>query len=64
MLGGIEGNSFVLMEFEDAGGVFEFALLAFAALGLDGAKLFEGLLELTPFPSPPDCYPYGEVTFP
>jgi hypothetical protein len=34
------------MEFQEACGVFEVALLRFAALGLDFAELVDGLLEL------------------
>jgi len=46
MFGGIPGNSFVFVEFEEGGGVAEVALLAVAALGLDGAELGERSLEL------------------
>jgi hypothetical protein len=46
MIGGLPGNSFVLVEFEEGGGVFEFATLAFGAAGLDVAEVVHGLLEL------------------
>jgi hypothetical protein len=46
IFGWIPRNSFVFAVFEDAGGVFEFALLALAALGLEDAELIERLLEL------------------
>ena len=46
MVGGLPGNSFVLMEFEEGGGVFEVAALALAAVGLDLAERVEGFLEL------------------
>ena len=46
MVGGLPGNSFVLVEFEEGGGVFELALLLAAALGLDFAELVQGFLEL------------------
>jgi len=46
MVGGIPGNSFVFVEFEEGGGVFKVALLALAALGLNGAELGERFLEL------------------
>ncbi len=36
----------MFVEFEEGGGVFEIALLALAALGLDGAELSERFLEL------------------
>ena len=46
MVGGIPRNSFVLMEFQDVGGVAEVAALLVAALVLDGAELVERFLEL------------------
>src|ERR1035438_111308 len=46
MVGGLPGNSFVFMEFEDGGGVFELAAFVGAALELDIAELIERLLEL------------------
>jgi hypothetical protein len=46
MLGGLEGNSFVFVEFEEGGGVFEVAALALGAVRLDFAEQAEGLLEL------------------
>jgi hypothetical protein len=46
MIGGLPGNSFVFVEFEDGGGVFEVAALALDAVGLDLAKLVEAFLEL------------------
>jgi len=46
MVGGLEGKSFVLVEFEEGGGAGQVAFLAAAALGLDLAERFEGLLEL------------------
>ncbi|MBZ5611905.1 MAG: hypothetical protein LAP38_26895, partial [Acidobacteriia bacterium] len=46
MIGGVEGNSFVFVEFEEGGGVFEVAALALMAVGLDVAELVEGFLEL------------------
>ena len=45
-IGWIPFDSFAFMEFEDDGGVFQFALFALAALGLEGAELVERLLEL------------------
>ena len=45
-MGGIPRDSFVLMVYEQGGGVLEIALLALAAPGLDGAELVEGFLEL------------------
>ena len=47
MVGGFPGNSFVLMEFQDVGGVAEVTALLVAAVVLDGAELVERLLELT-----------------
>jgi hypothetical protein len=46
MIGGLPGNSFVFVEFEEGGGVFEVAALAFGTVGLDLAELVEALLEL------------------
>ena len=46
MIGGLPGNSFVLVEFEQGGGIVEVAALAVGAVGLDLAKGLEGLLEL------------------
>src|ERR1035438_2054166 len=46
MVGRLPGNSFVFMEFEDGGCVFELAALVLAALELDIAELIERLLEL------------------
>src|ERR1700690_939228 len=46
MIGGLPGNSFVLVEFEQGGGIVEVAALAVDAVGLDLAKGLEGLLEL------------------
>ena len=46
MRGGLPGNSFVLVEFEEGGGVSEIAALAVGAVGLDRAKGVEAFLEL------------------
>jgi hypothetical protein len=46
MVGGLPGNSFVFVVFEEGGGVFEVAALALDAVGLDIAELVDGLLEL------------------
>ena len=46
MIGGLPGNSFVFVEFEEGGGVFEVAALAVGAVGLDVAEHGEVLLEL------------------
>jgi hypothetical protein len=46
MLGGLPGNSFVLMEFEEGSGLSELAPLALGAFILNGAELVEGFLEL------------------
>jgi hypothetical protein len=46
MIGRLPGNAFVFVEFEDCGGVLEFAALMLAALELDVAELVERLLEL------------------
>ena len=46
MIGGLPGNSFVLVEFEQGGGIVEVAALAVGAVGLDLAEHFEAFLEL------------------
>ena len=46
MIGGIPRNSFVLVEFEEGGGVFEVATLALGAVGLDVAERVQAFLEL------------------
>ena len=46
MVGGLPGNSFVFVEFEEGGGVFELAALAFPTVGLDVAEVLESFLEL------------------
>ena len=46
MVGGLPGDSFVFVEFEEGGGIFEIAALAIGAVGLDFAELVERLLEL------------------
>ncbi|MBZ5607469.1 MAG: hypothetical protein LAP38_04365 [Acidobacteriia bacterium] len=46
MAGGIEGNPFVVVEFEEGGRVFEVAALALAAVALDLAEMVESFLEL------------------
>ncbi len=46
MIGRLPGNSFVFMEFEEGGGVFEVAALALGAVGLNLAELVEAFLEL------------------
>lgn len=46
MIGGFPGNSFVFVELEEGGSVFEFAALALDAVGLDFAKLVQAFLEL------------------
>ena len=46
MVGGLPGDSFVFMEFEEGGGVVELAALAVAAVGLDVAEGGERFLEL------------------
>jgi hypothetical protein len=46
MIGGLPGNSFLFMEFEEGGGVSELAALALVALGLDVEELVERFLEL------------------
>jgi hypothetical protein len=39
--GGVPGNAFVFMEFQEGGGALEVALFAEAALGLDFAELVQ-----------------------
>jgi hypothetical protein len=46
MIGGLPGNSFVFVKFEEGGGVLEVATLALGAVGLDLAQLVEAFLEL------------------
>ena len=46
MIGGLPGNSFVFVEFEEGGGFVEIAALVVGAVGLDLAERFEALLEL------------------
>jgi hypothetical protein len=46
MVGGLPGNSFVFVEFEEGGGVLEVAALAFGAGGLDVTERVEAFLEL------------------
>ena len=46
MVGWLPGNSFVFMEFEECGGIFELAFFVLAALILDVAELDECFLEL------------------
>ena len=46
MVGGFPGLLFVLVEFQQCGGVSEVAALAVLALGLDLAQFVEGFLEL------------------
>jgi hypothetical protein len=46
MIDGFPRNSFVFVEFQEGGGVFEVATLALGAVGLDVAELVDGLLEL------------------
>jgi hypothetical protein len=46
IVGGLPRNSFVFVEFEEGGGVFEVAALALGAVGLDIAERVQGLLEL------------------
>ncbi len=45
-IGGLPGDSFVFVVFEEGGGVVEIATLALGALGFDLAESFEALLEL------------------
>jgi hypothetical protein len=44
-IGRIPWNLFEFVEFEHDGSIFQFALFTLAALGLEGAKLFERFLE-------------------
>jgi hypothetical protein len=46
MIGGLPGNSFVFVEFQEGSGVFEVATLALGAVGLDLADGVQGFLEL------------------
>ena len=46
MVGGLPGNAFVLMEFEQVGGIAEVATFLLAAFGLEVTELAEGVLEL------------------
>jgi hypothetical protein len=46
MIAGLPGNSFVFVEFEEGGSVFEVATLALDAFGLDVAESVHDLLEL------------------
>jgi hypothetical protein len=46
ILDGVVRNSFVLVEFEEGGGVFEVAALALGAVGLDLAEHVQGFLKL------------------
>jgi hypothetical protein len=46
MIGGLPWNSFVFVEFEEGGGVFQVAPLGLGTLGLDFAEQVHGLLEL------------------
>jgi len=46
MIGGLPGNSFVFMEFQECGGVLQVAAIALATIGLDFAELVQGFLEL------------------
>ena len=46
ILDGVVRNSFVLVEFEEGGGVFEVAALALGAVGLDLAENVQGFLKL------------------
>jgi hypothetical protein len=55
MIGGLPGKPFMFMEFEERGGVFQVATLAFPAFGLDLAQLFERFLELTRQAMPMDA---------
>jgi hypothetical protein len=47
MIGGLPGNSFVFMEFEEGGGVPELSALALVAFGLDIEELVESFLKLS-----------------
>src|ERR1700722_20834943 len=46
MLRGLPGNSLVFVQFEQSGGVFEFAALALDAVSLHFAELVQAFLEL------------------
>ncbi len=46
MIGGLPGNSFAFVEFEEGSGVFKRAALALGAVRLDVAERVEALLEL------------------
>jgi hypothetical protein len=46
MIGGLPWDSFVFVEFEEGGGVFEVATLALGTVGLDFAERVEAFLEL------------------
>ena len=46
MIGGLPGNPFVFVQFEQSGGVFEFAALALDALSLHFAEFVQAFLEL------------------
>ncbi len=46
MVGGLPGKSFMVMEFEESGGILEVARAALAAGGLDVAETEERFLEL------------------
>ena len=46
MIGRLPGNAFVLMEFQEGGGVFEVAAVALRAVGLNFAEVIECLSEL------------------
>ena len=46
MVGRLPGSSFVLVKFEEGGGVFEVAALVLGAIGLDIAERFQAFLEL------------------
>jgi hypothetical protein len=46
MVGGLPGNSFLFMEFEEGGGVSEVAALSLVAFGLDIEELVESFLKL------------------
>ena len=46
ILGGVVRNSFAFVEFEDGGGVPEFAVFALAAFVLDRAEVFQGFVKL------------------
>jgi hypothetical protein len=46
MVGGLPGNAFVFMEFQQIGGIAEVVTLLLTAFGLEVAELAEGVLEL------------------